>query len=285
MCTVSIARHKPIQEAGSCRVRLWRPLHRGDRPRPRLRHPVSPGKKPGQRPADLPQFRRRRRDGLATLLCKRRGLSLVYCPMPSTASLKLPDKNYSLPIMTGTEGEKPSTSASCGPRPGLPVPTTRRVTATRAPAKARSPISMARGILRHRDYPIDQLAQHQRFRRDGLSHHLRRPAERRTSARMFRAASAPECGHRGPRCSASSRSFPRDAPPMSMLSSIVASLASHYPHLADEIISRRTGHLRPRGGHGHLEDPDHRRDDLPVSARPPTSFRSTSCPSATISCT
>jgi len=53
-----------------------------------------------------------------------------------------------------------------------------------------------------------------------------------------------------------------------MLSSIVGSLAAHYPQLATNNFEKDLANFDLAGRDGHLEDPHDRCDDLPLPARP-----------------
>ncbi len=86
------------------------------------------------------------------------------------------------------------------------------------------------GILRHRGYPIEQLAQHSDFVETAyliIYGELPNAAKRKDFGLLLRKNAAIET-----QMQKIFEGFPKDAPPMAMLSSIVGSLAAHYPHLA-----------------------------------------------------
>ena len=61
--------------------------------------------------------------------------------------------------------------------------------------------------------------------------------------------------------------FPKDAPPMAhALVHRQPRWPRYYPQLAHQQFREGPRQLRPRGRHGHLEDPHHRGDDLPLPA-------------------
>jgi citrate synthase len=86
------------------------------------------------------------------------------------------------------------------------------------------------GILRHRGIPIEQLAEHSDFVETAylvIYGELPNAAKRKAFGMLLRQNAAIEM-----QMQRVFEGYPRDAPPMAMLSSIVASLAAHYPHLA-----------------------------------------------------
>ena len=86
------------------------------------------------------------------------------------------------------------------------------------------------GILRHRGYPIEQLAQFPDFGEAAylvIYGELPNATKRREFGLLLRKNAAIET-----QMQKIFEGFPKDAPPMAMLSSIVASLAAYYPQLA-----------------------------------------------------
>jgi citrate synthase len=149
--------------------------------------------------------------------------------MPKTALIKIDDKEISYPVLVGTEGEK-----------AVDVRTLRKDTGyifydqgygnTGSCESAITYLDGDNGILRHRGYSIEQLAAHSDYvetaylviygelptepQRQAFGHLLRENAAIETQMqRIF-------------------EGFPKDAPPMAMLATIVGSLAAHYPQLA-----------------------------------------------------
>ncbi|WP_339939935.1 citrate/2-methylcitrate synthase, partial [Undibacterium luofuense] len=86
------------------------------------------------------------------------------------------------------------------------------------------------GVLRHRGYPIEQLAAHSDFVETAyliIYGELPTPTQRKDFGLLIRINAAIET-----QMQKIFEGFPKDAPPMAMLSSIVGSLAAHYPQLA-----------------------------------------------------
>ncbi|HEX3728494.1 MAG TPA: citrate/2-methylcitrate synthase, partial [Opitutaceae bacterium] len=86
------------------------------------------------------------------------------------------------------------------------------------------------GIRRHRGYPIEQLAQHSNFVEVAyliIYGELPNARKRKEFGMLLRENAAVET-----QMQRIFEGFPNSAPPMAMLSSIVAALAAHHPHLA-----------------------------------------------------
>ena len=89
-----------------------------------------------------------------------------------TATLKLDDKEYPLPILVGAEGEKAIDTRKLRADSGY-ICYDQGYGNTGSCESEITFLDGDNGVLRHRGYPIDQLAAGQRLRRDRLSHHLR----------------------------------------------------------------------------------------------------------------
>jgi citrate synthase len=150
--------------------------------------------------------------------------------MANTAILKLEDKEYALPVMVGTEGEK-----------AIDIRKLRADTGYLCfdqgfgnTASCESSITFLdgdRGILRNRGYPIDQLAEKSNFIETAyliIYGELPNAGQRKEFGLRLRQHAAIET-----QMQRIFEGYPKDAPPMAMLSSIVASLAAHYPNLAN----------------------------------------------------
>src|SRR3954469_2262834 len=149
--------------------------------------------------------------------------------MPTTASLKLDDKEYPLPVMVGTEGEKALDTRSLRNTTGY-IAYDQGYGNTGSCESSITFLDGENGVLRHRGYPIDQLAQHSDFVETAylvIYGELPTPTQRKEFVLRLRKNAAIET-----QMQKIFECFPKDAPPMAMLSSIVASLAAHYPHLA-----------------------------------------------------
>jgi citrate synthase len=149
--------------------------------------------------------------------------------MASTALLRLDDKEYPLPVMTGTEGEKAIDTRKLRATAGY-VCYDQGYGNTGACESSITYLDGDRGILRHRGYPIEQLAEHSDFVETAyliIYGELPNAARRKEFSLNLRRNAAIEI-----QMQRIFEGYPKDAPPMAMLSSIVASLAAHYPQLA-----------------------------------------------------
>src|SRR5471032_1341062 len=149
--------------------------------------------------------------------------------MATTASLKLDDKEYPLPVLVGTEGEKAIDTRKLRADTGY-IAYDQGYRNTGSCGSAITYLDGDNGILRHRGYPIDQLAQHSDFVETAylvIYGELPNATKRKEFGLLLRQSAAVET-----QMQKIFEGFPKDAPPMAMLSSIVASLAAHYPELA-----------------------------------------------------
>ncbi|MGA2017532.1 MAG: citrate synthase [Opitutaceae bacterium] len=149
--------------------------------------------------------------------------------MPHTASFKLDDKEYPLPVMVGSEGEKAIDTRKLRADTGF-ICYDQGYGNTGSCVSAVTYLDGDNGILRHRGIPIEQLAEHSDFVETAylvIYGELPNAAKRKAFGMLLRQNAAIEM-----QMQRVFEGYPRDAPPMAMLSSIVASLAAHYPHLA-----------------------------------------------------
>jgi citrate synthase len=149
--------------------------------------------------------------------------------MATTAQLKLDDKDYTLPVIIGTEGEKAIDTRKLRAETGY-IAYDQGYGNTGSCESAITYLDGENGILRHRGYPIEQLAQHSNFVETAylvIYGELPTAAQRKSFSDRLRQNAAIE-----PQMQAIFQGYPKDAPPMAMLSSMVASLAAHYPQLA-----------------------------------------------------
>jgi len=149
--------------------------------------------------------------------------------MPSTASLKLEDKEYSLPVMVWTEGEKAIDTRKLRADTGY-ICYDQGFGNTGSCESAITFLDGENGILRHRGIPIEQLATNSDFVETAylvIYGELPNKTKRKAFGMLLRQNAAIET-----QMQRIFEGFPKDAPPMAMLSSIVASLAAHYPSLA-----------------------------------------------------
>ncbi len=149
--------------------------------------------------------------------------------MEHTAVLKIDDKEYSLPVMVGTEGEKAVDNRKLRAASGF-MSYDQGYGNTCSCESSITYLDGENGVLRHRGYPIEQLAEHSDFVETAyliIYGDLPNAARRKEFGLYLRQTAAIE-----PQMEKIFEGYPKNAPPMAMLSSIVASLAAHYPHLA-----------------------------------------------------
>ncbi len=149
--------------------------------------------------------------------------------MPNDASIKIDGKEFPYPVMIGSEGEK-----------AVDVRNLRKDTGyifydqgygnTGSCESQVTFLDGDNGILRHRGYPIEQLAENSNFIETAylvIYGELPTARQWKTFSDLLRANSAIET-----QMQRVFEGFPKDAPPMALLSSIVGSLAAHYHQLA-----------------------------------------------------
>ena len=149
--------------------------------------------------------------------------------MATTAQLKLDDKDYVLPVMVGTEGEKAIDTRKLRAETGY-IAYDQGYGNTGSCESGITYLDGDNGILRHRGYPIEQLAQLSNFGETAyliIYGELPNAAQRKAFGDLLRQHAAIE-----PQMQSIFQGYPKNAPPMAMLSSIVASLAAYYPQLA-----------------------------------------------------
>ena len=149
--------------------------------------------------------------------------------MPPTASLKLDDKEYPLPVLVGTEGEKAIDTRKLRADTGY-ICYDQGYGNTGSCESAITFLDGDNGILRYRGIPIEQLATYSDFVETSylvIYGELPNKKKRKDFGMLLRQNAAIET-----QMQRIFEGFPKDAPPMAMLSSVVASLAAHYPALA-----------------------------------------------------
>jgi citrate synthase len=155
--------------------------------------------------------------------------------MPHTASLKLDDREYPLSVLVGTEGEKALDTRKLRADTGF-ICYDQGYGNTGSCESSITFLDGENGVLRHRGIPIEQLAHNSDFVETAylvIYGNLPNQAKRREFGLLLRQHAAVET-----QMQKIFEGFPKDAPPMAMLSSIVASLAAHYPHLATNSFDR-----------------------------------------------
>jgi citrate synthase len=149
--------------------------------------------------------------------------------MPNNATLKLDDKEIALPIMVGTEGEKAIDARKLRADTGY-IFYDQGYGNTGSCESNVTFLDGDKGILRHRGYPIEQLAAQSEYVETAwlvIYGELPNAAQRRKFGDLLR-----ENAHVEPQMQRLFEGFPKDAPPMGMLSSLVGALAAYYPQLA-----------------------------------------------------
>jgi len=149
--------------------------------------------------------------------------------MPPTASLKIDDKEYPLPVLVGTEGEKAIDTRKLRVDTGF-ICYDQGYGNTGSCESAITFLDGDNGILRHRGIPIEQLASSSDFVETAylvIYGELPNKEKRKAFGMLLRKNAAIET-----QMQRIFEGFPKDAPPMAMLTSIVASLAAYYPALA-----------------------------------------------------
>ena len=149
--------------------------------------------------------------------------------MPHIASLKIDEKEYPLAVMVGTEGEKAIDTRKLRADTGF-ICYDQGYGNTGSCESSITFLDGENGILRHRGIPIEQLANFSDFVETAylvIYGELPNRAKRKEFGMKLRQNAAIET-----QMQKIFEGFPTSAPPMAMLSSIVAALAAHYPQLA-----------------------------------------------------
>ncbi len=149
--------------------------------------------------------------------------------MQKNALLKVDDKEVSLPVMIGSEGEKAVDARNLRKDSGY-IFYDQGYGNTGSCESAITFLDGDNGILRHRGYPIEQLAEQSEFAETAyliIYGELPSKAQRKKFGTMLRENAAIDT-----QMMRIFEGIPRGAPPMGMLTSIVSSLAAYYPHLA-----------------------------------------------------
>lgn len=149
--------------------------------------------------------------------------------MASTASLKIDDKEYPLPVIIGTEGEKALDTRALRTASGY-VSFDQGYGNTGSCESQITYLDGDNGILRHRGYPIEQLAHFSDFVETAylvIYGELPNPAQRKEFGLNLRKNAVIET-----QMQKILEGFPTSASPMAMLSAMVSALPAYYPHLA-----------------------------------------------------
>jgi citrate synthase len=148
---------------------------------------------------------------------------------PKTAQLKIDDKEYALPIITGSEGERAIDMRNLRKDTGY-ICYDQGYGNTGSCESTITYLDGENGILRHRGYPIEQLAMFSNYVETAylvIYGELPNQKQRKAFGQLLREHSAIET-----QMQRIFDGFPKNAPAMGMLTSIVSSLAAYYPELA-----------------------------------------------------
>jgi citrate synthase len=159
----------------------------------------------------------------------RRAFGFGCSAMATNATLLINNKEYQLPIMVGTEGERAVDTRTLRTASGH-IAFDQGYGNTGSCESAITYLDGDSGILRHRGYPIEQLAQHSEYVETAylvIYGELPNKKQRKEFGQLLRKNAAIET-----QMQRVFDGFPKDAPPMAMLTSIVSSLAAHYSKLA-----------------------------------------------------
>ncbi|MEO5958362.1 MAG: citrate synthase [Opitutaceae bacterium] len=149
--------------------------------------------------------------------------------MAKTALLKLDDKEFPLPIIEGAEGEKAIDTRTLRAASGL-IAYDQGYGNTGSCESQITFLDGENGILRHRGYPIEQLAQYSDFVETAyliIYGELPTLPQRKEFGLRLRKNAAVEM-----QMQKILEGFPTSASPMAMLSAMVSALPAYYPELA-----------------------------------------------------
>src|ERR1700685_3750084 len=160
--------------------------------------------------------------------------------MTHNASIRLDDKEFPLSVLVGSEGEKAIDTRKLRADTGF-ICYDQGYGNTGSCESAITYLDGDNGILRYRGYPIEQLARDSDFVETSyliIYGELPNAVQRKAFGLLLRQNAAIET-----QMQRVFEGFPKDAPPMAMLSSIVASLAAYYPHLATNNFEKDLAHF------------------------------------------
>ncbi len=158
----------------------------------------------------------------------------------ATASLKLDDKEYPLPIIVGSEGEKAIDTRQLRATTGH-IAFDQGYGNTGSCESQITYLDGDNGILRHRGYPIDQLANHSDFVETAylvIYGELPTPQQRKEFGLLLRKNAAVET-----QMQKILEGFPTTASPMAMLSALVSALPAYHADLATNNFEKDLQHF------------------------------------------
>jgi citrate synthase len=149
--------------------------------------------------------------------------------MATTANLRVDDKDISFPIIIGTEGEKAIDTRTLRASTGY-IAYDQGYGNTGSCESGVTFLDGDKGVLRHRGYPIEQLARYSDFVETAylvIYGELPNAKKRREFGQLMRKNAAIET-----QMQKILEGFPTHASPMAMLSAMVSALPAYYPELA-----------------------------------------------------
>ena len=160
--------------------------------------------------------------------------------MAKTASLKLDEKEYPLPVVEGTEGERAIDTRSLRVTTGH-IAFDQGYGNTGSCESKITFLDGDNGILRHRGYPIEQLAQQSDFVETAylvIYGELPTPTQRKEFGLLLRKNAAVET-----QMQKILEGFPTSASPMAMLSALVSALPAYHADLATNNFEKDLQHF------------------------------------------
>jgi len=161
-------------------------------------------------------------------------------PTPSPATLHFNDKDYTLPVTIGSEGERAIDISKLRAETGA-ITYDDGFGNTGSCTSAITFIDGEAGILRYRGYPIEQLAEKSNFIETAylvINGELPNPTQRRDFSRLLTQHAPLREG-----MLRFIQNFPRDSHPMAVLSATFNALGAYYPHLASNNHQRDLEHF------------------------------------------
>jgi len=155
--------------------------------------------------------------------------------MQKKATIKIGEKELSYPVMVGSEGEKAIDARTLRKDSGY-IMYDQGYGNTGSCESAVTYLDGDNGILRHRGYSIEQLAAHSDYVETAylvIYGELPNSKQRQAFGSLIREHAAIET-----QMQRIFEGFPKETPPMVMLSTIVGSLAAYYPELATNNFER-----------------------------------------------
>jgi citrate synthase len=149
--------------------------------------------------------------------------------MANSAILKLDDKEYPFPVIEGTEGEKAIDTRTLRATTGH-IAYDQGYGNTGSCESQITYLDGDNGVLRHRGYPIDQLAEYSEFVETAyliIYGELPNPKQRREFGQRLRRDAPVEI-----QAQRILEGFPMHSSPMAMLSAMVAAIPAYHPELA-----------------------------------------------------